>query len=72
LPDVNTIDLFLWGHFMENVYLVPPIRPEDTIARLRAAVDTVNAGMLQNVCESIVQRGTKCIKVGGGLFEHRL
>jgi hypothetical protein len=23
-PDLNPIDFFLWGHLMENVYLVPP------------------------------------------------
>jgi hypothetical protein len=56
---------------MENV-LVQPIGPEDTIARLNAAVSTVNAGMLQNVRESIVRRATKCTDVGGGLFEHLL
>jgi hypothetical protein len=54
---------------MGNVYLVPPIGPEDTIAHLHAAVGTVNAGMLQNVCEYIIQIGTKCIMVGERLFE---
>jgi hypothetical protein len=57
---------------MENVYLVPPIGPEDAIARLHAAVGSVNAGILQNVRESIVRRATKCIEVRGGLFEHML
>jgi hypothetical protein len=71
-PGVNPIYLFLWGLLMENVYLVPPIRQEDTIARLHAAVGKVNACMLQNVRESIVQRPTKCTEVGGGLFEHLL
>jgi hypothetical protein len=44
--------------------MVPLIGPEDTIARLHAAVGTVNAGMLQNVRESIVRRVTKCTEVG--------
>jgi hypothetical protein len=57
---------------MENVYLVPPIGPKDSIARLHAAVGTVNAGMLLNVRESIVRRLTKCTNVGEGLFEHLL
>jgi hypothetical protein len=57
---------------MENVYLVPPIGPEGTVARLHAAVGTVNDGMLQNVRESIVRRANKCVEVGGGLFEHLL
>jgi hypothetical protein len=41
---------------MENVYLVPPIGPEDTTARLHAAVGTVDDALLQNVRESIVRR----------------
>jgi hypothetical protein len=53
---------------MENVYLVPLIGPEDTIARLHAAVGTVNDGMFQNVRESIVRRVNKCVAVGGGLY----
>jgi hypothetical protein len=57
---------------MENIYLVPPIRPEDTIAHLHAAMGMVNNGMLQNVRESIVRRAKKCVEVGGGLFEHLL
>jgi hypothetical protein len=57
---------------MENVYLIPPIRPEDTIACLHAAVGTVNAGMLENVSESIIRRMAKCVEVGEGLFEHLL
>jgi hypothetical protein len=57
---------------MENVYLVPPIGPDDTITRLHASVGMVKAGMLQNVRESIVRWATKCIEVGGELFEHHL
>jgi hypothetical protein len=53
---------------MENVYPVPPIRPEDTIARVHASVVTVNNGMLHNVCESIIRRLNKCIEGGLGLF----
>jgi hypothetical protein len=49
---------------MENIYLVPPIGPEDTVARLHAAMGTVDASMLQNVHESIIQRATKCTEVG--------
>jgi hypothetical protein len=71
-PDLNPIDFFLWGHLMENVYLVPAIGPEDTIARLHVVVGTVDDGMLQNVLESIVLRVNKCIEIGGRLFDHLL
>jgi spore maturation protein SpmA len=49
-----------------------PIGPEDTIARLHAAVGTVNDGMLQNVRESIVRRANKCVEVEVELFENLL
>jgi hypothetical protein len=48
------------GNLMENVYLVLPIRQEDTIARFHAAMGTVNDGILQNVCESIICKANKC------------
>jgi hypothetical protein len=46
---------------MENVYLISPIGPEDKIAHVHAAVGTVNCGMSQNICDSIL-RVTKCIE----------
>jgi hypothetical protein len=46
-----------------------PIGPEDTTARLPAAVDTVDDGVLQNVRESIILKANKCIEEGGGLFQ---
>jgi hypothetical protein len=69
---MNPINCFLWGHLMENVYLILPTSPEDTTAHLHVAMGTVNDGMLQNVRDSIVQRANRCIRVGGGLFEHLL
>jgi hypothetical protein len=63
-PDVNPINFFLCGNLMENVYLVPSIGAEDTIAHLHAAVGTVNTGMMQNVHEYIVQRATKYVEAG--------
>jgi hypothetical protein len=50
---------------MEIVHLVPLIGPVDTMARLHAAVGSVDDGMLQNVRESIVRRANKCSEVGG-------
>jgi hypothetical protein len=60
------------GAFDGKCLLGSPIGPEDTIARLHAAMGMVNSGMLQNVRESIIQRANKCVEVGGGLFEHLL
>jgi hypothetical protein len=52
---------------MENIYLVPPIGPGNTIACLHSAVCTVNDGVLQTVCES-VRRVTKRIGIGRGFL----
>jgi hypothetical protein len=38
---------------MENIYLVPAIRPEDTIALVHTDVGIINGGVLRNVRESI-------------------
>jgi hypothetical protein len=39
------MDFFLWGHLKEQVYAVPPRTIEDLVARLQAAVTTVDANM---------------------------
>jgi hypothetical protein len=41
----SNADIFLWGHLKEQVYAVPPRTIEDLVARLQAAVTTVDANM---------------------------
>jgi hypothetical protein len=64
VPRCKPNNFFLCGNLMENVYLVPSIGAEDTIAYLHAAVGTVNTAMMQNIHEYIVQRATKYIEAG--------
>jgi hypothetical protein len=67
VPRCKPYQFFFGGHLMENIYLVPPIGPGNTIACLHSAVGTVNDGVLQTVCES-VRRVTKRIEIGRGFF----
>jgi hypothetical protein len=44
-PDPTPVDFFLWGYVKEQVYAVPARAIEDLVARLQAAVTTVDANM---------------------------
>jgi hypothetical protein len=63
---------FLWGHLKEQVYTVPPRTIEDLVARLQAAVTTVDANMLRRVPENAVRRTAVCLEMDGDRFEHLL
>jgi hypothetical protein len=55
-------DIILWGHLMENVYAVRFRTTGDLVARLQAAVTTVDASMLRCVRENAVRRTAVCLK----------
>jgi hypothetical protein len=44
-PDLTPMDFFLWGHLKEHVYALLPRTIEDLVARLEAAVTTVDGNM---------------------------
>jgi hypothetical protein len=67
----NSDGFFLVGT-PEGISLVPPRTIEDLMARLQAAVTTVNASMLRRVQESAVRRTAVCLEMDGGCFEHLL
>jgi hypothetical protein len=67
-PDPTPMDFFLWGHLKEQVYTVPSRTIEDLVARLQAAVTTVDANMLRRARENVV----RCTAVSLGRFEHLL
>jgi hypothetical protein len=46
------MDIFLWGHLEEHVCAVPPGIIGDLVARLQAAVTTVDANMLKRKCRA--------------------
>jgi hypothetical protein len=71
-PDLTLIDFFLRGHLKEQVYAVRPMTIEDLVARLQAAVTTVDANMLRRVRENAVRRTAICLQMDGGRFEYIL
>jgi hypothetical protein len=71
-PDLTPMEVFLWGHLKEQVYAVPPRTIEDLVARLQAAVTTVDANILRCVRQNAVRRAAVCLEMDGGRFEHLL
>jgi hypothetical protein len=71
-PDPTPMDFLLWGHLKEQVYGLPPRNTEDLVARLQAAVTTVDANMLRRVRENDVRRTVICLEMDGGSFVHVL
>ena len=71
-PDLTPLDFFLWGFLKEKVYETEPENVEDMIARLHAAIATIDAAMLQRVRREAVRRAHACLDVGGGHFEPAL
>jgi hypothetical protein len=69
-PDTrsNSDGMFLFRHLKEQVYAVPPRTIEDLVARLQAAVTTVDVNMLRRARENAVRRTAVCL----GRFEQHL
>jgi hypothetical protein len=60
-PDATPCDFFLWGYVKDQVY-VPPLRasiPELKV-RIRTAIETITADVLQTVCNELVYRVDVC------------
>jgi hypothetical protein len=66
------MDFFLWGNLKEQVYAVPPRTIEHLVARIRAAVTTVDANMSRRVRENSVRRMVVCLEMDEDRFEHLL
>jgi hypothetical protein len=66
------MDILLWGHLKEHVSAVPPRTIEDLVARLQAAVTTVDENMLRCVRENAVRRTAVRLEMDGGRFEELL
>jgi len=66
------MDFFLWGYLKEKVYEKESENVEEVIARLHAAVATVDAEMLLHVRNETVRRAHACLAANGGHFEPTL
>lgn len=53
------------GHLKERVYAVRPRTTEDPVARLQAAVTTVDANMLRRVRQNAARRAAVCLEMDG-------
>lgn len=69
-PDLTPLDFFLWGHLKKIVYEQEPASPEEVIARMQIAVDTVDEVMLRRVRENLILRAEACIEARGAHFEN--
>jgi hypothetical protein len=70
--DLTPIDFLLRGNVKEHVYAVPSRAIEELVARLQAAVITVDVKMLRHVRQNSVRRTAVCFEMDGGRFDHQL
>lgn len=64
----NCDGFLLLGRLKEQVNALPPRTIEYLVARLQAAVATVDTNMLRRVQVNVVRRTAVCLEAGGGLF----
>ena len=70
-PDSTPCDFFLWGYVKGQVY-VPPLPasiPEPKV-RIRTAIETITADMLQTVWNELGYRAYVCRITKGAHLEH--
>jgi len=70
-PDATPCDFFLWGYVKDQVY-IPPLSatiPELTV-RIRTAIETITADMLQTVWNALDDRVDVCRITKGAHIEH--
>jgi len=54
-PDATPCDFFLWGYVKDQVYVPPlPARILELKVRIRTAIETITADMLQTVWNELV------------------
>ena len=64
-------DLFLWGYFKDQVYVHPlPASIPELKVRIRTAIETITADMLQTVRNELDYRVDVCRITRGAHIEH--
>ena len=70
-PDATQYDLFLWGYVKDQVYVPPlPASIPELKVRIRTAIETITADMLQTVWNEIDYRVNVCRITNGVHIEH--
>jgi hypothetical protein len=68
-PDLNALDIFVWGHLRCLVYETP-LEREDDLPRIQAACDNIlqTLGIFERMRKSMARRCGLCNEVGGRHF----
>ena len=70
-PDATTCDFFLWGYVKDQVYAPPvPASIPELKVRIRTAIETITADMLQTFLNELVYSVDVCIITKGAHVEH--
>ncbi|XP_074032655.1 uncharacterized protein [Leptinotarsa decemlineata] len=71
-PDLTPLDFFVWGRVKELVYTTEITTREELLQRIEAAFGIMEQEMQMKVTTTEVRnRCRKCIRNGGGHFEHQ-
>ena len=70
-PDATPCDFFLWGYVKDQVYVPPlPANIPELKVRIRTAIETIIADMLQTVWNELDYRVDVCSITKGAHMEH--
>jgi len=70
-PDATPCDFFLWGYVKDRVYFPPlPASIPELKVRIRTAIETVTADMVQTVWNELDYRSNVCRITKGAHIEH--
>jgi len=70
-PDVTPCDFFLWDYVKDQVYVPPlPVSILELKGRIRTAIETITADMLQTVWNELDYRVDVCRITKGAHTEH--
>jgi len=70
-PDATPCDFFLWGYVKDQVYVPPlPASIPELKVRIRTAIETITADMLQTVWNELDYRVDICRITNGAHIEH--
>ena len=70
-PDATPCDFFLWGYVKDQVYVPPfPASILELKVRIRTAIETITADMLQTVCNELDYHVDVCRITNGAHIEH--
>ena len=70
-PDATPSDFFLWGYVKDQVYVPPlPVCIPELKVRVRTAIETITADILQTVWNELDYRVDVCRIKKGAHIEH--